>query len=281
MDTIKDMDKSQNQFLTQHTEHGVCVLTFTEHLLKADALGEALTLINASKSRKVILDFQTVRFLVSGSLFPDHEPLTPLLKLSKKLTQEGGRLALCNVAPEVAEVFRIIRFDRIIEIRPDVKTAVACMDRPPETQTPSYSRTQRAPICLILYVVAIFCIALGWIIGDTLIMYVAGGVGLLLASLASCFHYLTVVDQGDFLGIRFGPIPLFRRTVRYADIKTVEVGRTLILDGWGIHLSIRGGWVWNLWGRDCVVIHFNEGVLRIGTDDAENLAGFLRSKVRE
>jgi hypothetical protein len=50
------------------------------------------------------------------------------------------------------------------------------------------------------------------------------------------------------LVIRFGPIPLFRRTVRYADIQKVEVGRTLILDGWGIHFSIRGGWVWNLWG---------------------------------
>jgi hypothetical protein len=44
-----------------------------------------------------------------------------------------------------------------------------------------------------------------------------------------------------------------------------------------IHYSIRGGLVWNLWGRDCVVVHFkNGGVLRIGTDDAENLADFLK-----
>lgn len=49
----------------------------------------------------------------------------------------------------------------------------------------------------------------------------------------------------------------------------------------GIHLSIRGGWVWNLWGRTCVVIHFkNSGTLRIGTDDASNLVEFLRSKVQ-
>lgn len=46
-------------------------------------------------------------------------------------------------------------------------------------------------------------------------------------------------------------------------------------------MSIRGGWVWNLWGRDCVVVHLkNGGVLRIGTDDAENLARFLEGKVR-
>jgi hypothetical protein len=105
-------------------------------------------------------------------------------------------------------------------------------------------------------------------------------VGLLIAMLTPAFHLLTVVDEGERLAIRFGPIPLFRKTVRYAEIEKVEVGRTLILDGWGIHLSIRGGWVWNLWGRDCVVVHFRQGsVLRIGTDDAANLAGFLEGKI--
>ena len=47
-------------------------------------------------------------------------------------------------------------------------------------------------------------------------------------------------------------------------------------------MSIRGGVVWNLWGRECVVVRFRNGkVLRIGTDDAENLAGFLEGKVSE
>jgi hypothetical protein len=68
--------------------------------------------------------------------------------------------------------------------------------------------------------------------------------------------------------------------VRYADIEKVEVGRTLILDGWGIHLSFRGGWIWNIWGRDCVVVHWrNGGMFQIGTDDAENLARFLEGKI--
>src|SRR5262249_12971741 len=35
----------------------------------------------------------------------------------------------------------------------------------------------------------------------------------------------------------------------------------------------------NLWGRDCVVLHRRDGgVLRIGTDDPENLARFLGGK---
>lgn len=74
---------------------------------------------------------------------------------------------------------------------------------------------------------------------------------------------------------------MFRRTVSYADIEKVEIGRTLLLEGWGIHLSIRGGWVWNLWGQTCVVVYLkNGGTLRIGTDDAENLVEFLRRRVQ-
>lgn len=148
--------------------------------------------------------------------------------------------------------------------------------------TPAYSHTQKAPLCTILYGSALACFVLIWVIGEPPGIYIGGGVGLLVALLGPCFHHLTVEDWGSVLAIRFGPVSLFHRTLRYADIGSVEIGRTLLLDGWGIHLSIRGGWVWNLWGRTCVVVHFkNGGTLRIGTDDAENLLAFLRRKVQE
>jgi hypothetical protein len=148
------------------------------------------------------------------------------------------------------------------------------------TEAPGYTHTQKAPLCLILYGSALACFVLGWVVGSAPGRYIAAAVGLLIALLTPAFHHLTVADQGDRLTIRFGPVPLFGRTVRYAGIASVEVGRTLILDGWGIHYSSRGGWVWNLWGRDCVVVHLkNGGVLRIGTDDAENLARCLEGKV--
>jgi len=44
-------------------------------------------------------------------------------------------------------------------------------------------------------------------------------------------------------------------------------------------MSLRGGWVWNLWGRDCVVLQLRKGILGVGTDDAENLADFLNQKI--
>ncbi|MBM4070573.1 MAG: hypothetical protein FJ271_16700 [Planctomycetes bacterium] len=154
------------------------------------------------------------------------------------------------------------------------------IDQQVDSQATAYEHTQKAPLCLIRYGSALLCLALAWLVGRTPDSFVTGGVGLLIALIGPAFHHLTVADRGDVLAIRFGPIPLFRRTVRYADIQTVAVGRTLILDGWGIHLSIRGGWVWNLWGRDCVVVRFtNGGVLRIGTDDARNLAEFIATRI--
>jgi hypothetical protein len=144
-----------------------------------------------------------------------------------------------------------------------------------------YFHTQKAPLCLLVYALAVVFLALGWVVQDAPpIPWLFPPIGLLMFVVAASFHHLTVEDQGDVLSIRFGPVPLFRKTVPYNEIKSVETGRTLLLDGLGIHMSIRGGWVWNIWGRDCVVVHFrNGGTLRIGTDDAEYLARFLEGKI--
>lgn len=147
--------------------------------------------------------------------------------------------------------------------------------------TPGYSHTQKTPLFLLIYALAAVFLALGWFVQDAPpIRWLFPPIGMLMFVLAASFHHLSVVDQGDVLAVRFGPVPLFRRKVKYADIGSVEVGRTTLLDGWGIHLSIRGGWVWNLWGWTCVVVHFKSGgTLRIGTDDAENLVRFLEGKI--
>jgi hypothetical protein len=145
---------------------------------------------------------------------------------------------------------------------------------------PEYSHTQKSPHWLLAYALAAVFLAFGWIVQDAPpIQWLFPPIGLLMVVLAASFHHLKVVDQGDVLSVSFSPIPLFRKSVQYSDIVKVEFGRTLLFDGWGIHMSIRGGWVWNLWVRDCVVVHLKKGTLRIGTDDAENLAVFLGSQV--
>jgi hypothetical protein len=99
-----------------------------------------------------------------------------------------------------------------------------------------------------------------------------------MAMLGYSMQHLTVSDEGDRLAICFGPLPLFRRRIRYDDIIGVEIGRTTIMDGWGIHWSPWGGWVWSLSAGRCVVIRHQRGITSVGTDDAEGLAEFLKSR---
>jgi len=136
-------------------------------------------------------------------------------------------------------------------------------------------------LCLLLYGLALLFLILGWVLrSEPPFPWLYPPIGLMMLVLAGSFHQLTVADQGDELLIEFGPIPLFRTRVKYSEIESIEVGQTLLLDGLGIHMSVRGGWVWNLWGRDCVVIRRRErGDLRVGTDEANNLAAFLGKKL--
>jgi hypothetical protein len=125
----------------------------------------------------------------------------------------------------------------------------------------TYRHTQRAPLCLLIYALGVMFLVLGWVMrNEPVIQWVFPPVGLLILGLAASFHHLTVEDEGDRLSVSFGPIPLFRRSVKYENIMKVETGRTTVLDGWGIHMSLRGSWVWNLWGRYCVVLRLSARV---------------------
>ncbi|REJ81059.1 MAG: hypothetical protein DWQ34_14955 [Planctomycetota bacterium] len=145
-----------------------------------------------------------------------------------------------------------------------------------------YHHTQRAPTCLLIYAASAAFLVSAWAMRGL----PAGAIGfligsILLAVLAAAFHHLTVSDESDRLAVRFGPVPLFHRSVPYDLIVSAEQGRTTLLDGWGIHYSLQGGWVWNLWGFDCVVLQLQKGKLLIGTDDAENLCRFVQERIAD
>ncbi|WP_406695621.1 hypothetical protein V5E97_31890 [Singulisphaera sp. Ch08] len=148
-----------------------------------------------------------------------------------------------------------------------------------DSDAPGYQHTQNGPWSLLLYGIGVFTLGLGLLPWQeplqTTWLSTLGG---LLLLLGACFQNLTVTDEEDRLDIHFGPLPLFRKQIRYEDMQAVEVGRTTLLDGWGVHISPRGGWVWNIAGWECVVI-YHGGKTWLGTDDAENLAGFLKAKI--
>lgn len=145
---------------------------------------------------------------------------------------------------------------------------------------PSYDHTQVGKIHIILYLVSGVLIvgsigAMAQPPAGTLMLILAG----VFVFLASCFRTLTVRDEGCNLLIAFGPIPLFRRHIEYEEITEILLARSAWIDGFGIHWIPGRGWTWNLWTFECVELHLGERIVRIGTDDSENLAAFLRERI--
>ncbi|MGA2618073.1 MAG: hypothetical protein ABSF26_10720 [Thermoguttaceae bacterium] len=143
----------------------------------------------------------------------------------------------------------------------------------------TYHHTQKGPWGLLLYVLAAVFLTVSWYLPVLALRITFLAAGLPMFLLAASFQHLTVADEGNQLAIRFGPFPLLRKRIWYDDIRDVEKGRTTFLDGWGIHWNPWGGWVWNIWGRDCVVIRLKRGTIKVGTNDPDGLVAFLRKRI--
>ena len=148
------------------------------------------------------------------------------------------------------------------------------------TAADSYHHTQKGPWGLLMYVVAIVFLTVSWRVQNVpalAITFLVTGCAMFVAG--ASLHHLTVADEGNQLSIRFGPFPLFRKRIWYEDIREVKMGRTTFLDGWGVHWTPWDGWVWNIWGWDCVVLLCERGALKVGTDDPKGLSEFLKTRI--
>lgn len=144
-----------------------------------------------------------------------------------------------------------------------------------------YQHTQHAPLGRILVGAGLVALV-GAVMtaGEPAAFWPLAIVFVLFTLLGSMFDRLTVSDEGSSLAVRFGPLPLFQTRIEYQDIESVELDRTAIIDGWGIHYIPWRGTTWNLWGFDCVKLRVANKTLRLGTDDAVHLAEFLVSRLR-
>jgi anti-sigma B factor antagonist len=82
-------------------------------------LGQELyQLIDQQNRDKLLLNFSTVEFLSSSAL-------GKLITLEKKMKSAGGDLKLSNIKPEIFEVFKITKLNRLFDIRDDEADALA------------------------------------------------------------------------------------------------------------------------------------------------------------
>ena len=143
-----------------------------------------------------------------------------------------------------------------------------------------YDHTQKAPWHYILY--GMLAIVLPFFLAeangpeDVIGISVVTAIGLFASAM---FQTMTVRDEGDHLSVRYGPLPVFVKNIRYSEIESVEPDRTKFIDGWGIHWVPGRGTTYNLWGFDCVKLEVGNRVIRIGSDDVDNLVEFLRAKL--
>lgn len=81
-------------------------------------IGEQLfSLVDEVGRKKILLNFGNVEFLSSAAL-------GKLIALHKKLQAVGGRLILCNIDPEIYEVFEITRLDKFFNIQKEEQAAL-------------------------------------------------------------------------------------------------------------------------------------------------------------
>jgi hypothetical protein len=100
----------------------------------------------------------------------------------------------------------------------------------------------------------------------------AAALAILLAG--ALFSRLAVRIERDALRIAFG-LGWPRRLLQLRDIESVEITRTTWYDGWGIRLT-RRGWLWNVAGRDAVLLRLVKGkTLLVGTDAPRRLHAAL------
>lgn len=143
----------------------------------------------------------------------------------------------------------------------------------------SYQHFQRSPFFLLIYAIAGLNVALAWVVpGAPVVGYILVGSGAAIAMLGLGFHHLAVKDDDDQLRVQFGPLPLLGTSIRYNEIKSVGRDRMKLHEVWGINKSLRGGWAWSIWGRDCVVVDHALTTTRIGTNDVDNLLAHLSTR---
>lgn len=79
---------------------------------------ELFGLVERDKRKRLLLNFSNVEFLSSAAL-------NKLIILDKKVKTNNGKLKLCNLRPEILEVFAITRLNQLFDIADDEADALA------------------------------------------------------------------------------------------------------------------------------------------------------------
>jgi anti-sigma B factor antagonist len=100
----------------------VTVVNFTDKKIldeqNIQIIGEQLfSLVDELGRRKLILNFSNVEYLSSAAL-------GKFITLNKKVNAAQGKLVLCNIDPQIYEVFEITKLNRLFNIQKEEQAAL-------------------------------------------------------------------------------------------------------------------------------------------------------------
>jgi anti-sigma B factor antagonist len=104
------------------------IMRFTDEKILEEKDIKALTetimsVIEQAERINLILDFGNVRFLSSAVL-------GLLIRVSKRIYENDGQLALCNINPKIYEIFKITRLTKTFDIYNNVESAMEGLSEP-------------------------------------------------------------------------------------------------------------------------------------------------------
>ena len=102
---------------------GVNLVEFTDRKildeLSISELGDQLRAVaESAPSVRLLLNFENVEHLSSAAL-------GMLITLDRLVKEKSGKLKLCNINPQIYEVFKITRLNKLFTIHEDAEEALA------------------------------------------------------------------------------------------------------------------------------------------------------------
>ncbi|MFP4104944.1 MAG: STAS domain-containing protein [Phycisphaerae bacterium] len=112
----------QSQRLNVTTDGPILIVELTDRKildeLSITQIGEQIEqLISEQETPRLVMDFQPVSHMSSSAL-------GMLITIHKRVRERDGQLRLCNIQPEIKEVFSITRLDEVFEIHDSRQVAL-------------------------------------------------------------------------------------------------------------------------------------------------------------
>ena len=113
--------------LHSQTNGEVMVVYLGHHRIVDQAIIEEIArtldkLLNKCEQGKMLLNFEGVKFMGSAML-------GKLISLNKKCKDAGVHLKLCSIDPQIMQVFKMTKLDKVFEIFDDEGRAISAFEK--------------------------------------------------------------------------------------------------------------------------------------------------------